>query len=226
MNFLGLCQRAAQECGAADVPSAVTGQTGEALRFVNWVNQAWMELQLLKEGWLFMHDTASFETIDGQPTYTTAECGVTNFGNWDRNSFRCYNTAAGITSEIFMSYLPYEAWRNTYQYGGMRDTRTQPTQMSIAPPDKSICLGPYPAAGYTIEGDYFTVPAYMVADTDLPGLLPERFHMVIVYRAMRKYSLFESAPEVYAGAKDDHNTLMAALVINQLPDVETGGALA
>jgi len=226
VTFLELCQRTASECGAGGSPSAVTGQVGEALRFVNWVNQAWMDLQSLREGWLFMNDSASFVTVAGQPTYTPAECGVTNFGNWDRDSFRCYNTAAGITSEILMSYLEYNAWRDTYQYGGMRETRTQPTQMSIAPPDKSICLGPYPDDGYTITGDYFTVPSYMAADDDEPGLLPAQFHMIIVYGAMMSYAAFESAPEVFQRGSIGHKGMLGRLVIHQLPDVEMGGAMA
>lgn len=226
MNFLKLCQRAASECGIpGDGPEAVTGQTGEAQRIVNWVNDAWLDLQSLSEQWLFMRTTATFATVAGQPTYTPAECGVTNFGNWCRDTFRNYDTAAGIASEIFLPYLEYEAWRNTYQYGGMRLTQTRPVQMSIAP-DKSICLGPYPSAGYTVYGDYFTIPAYMVEATDEPGNLPVRFHMIIVYDAMMRYGAFESAPEVYQRGQNKYKEMMGRLEINQLPDVYPGGALA
>ena len=228
MTFLELCQRAVSECGAPDgaLPSTVVSQRGEALRFVNWVNNAWLDIQNLHgENWKFMRATASFTTVEGQPTYTPAECNATNFGYWYRDTFRCYNTVAGITGEIFMSYLDYEAWRNTYMYGGFRETRTQPTDMSVAP-NESICLGPYPAEGYTVYGDYNTVPSLMAVDGDLPGLLPTQFHMVIVWAVMKNYGAYESAPEVYQRGENEYNKLLALLRRNQLAELLGADAVA
>jgi hypothetical protein len=226
VNFLQLCQRAASECGSAGSgPTAVTGQVGEALRIVNWVNDSWLDLQSLHEDWKFMRMTASWTTVNGQPTYTPAECNATNFGNWFKDTFRNYDTAAGIASEIFMPYLEYEAWRNTYQYGGMRFTETRPVQMSVAP-DESICLGPYPSDGWTCYGDYFSVPAYMTEDESVPGLLPERYQMIIVYDAMMRYGAFYSAPEVYQRGLNKYREMKGRLEINQLPDIRQADPLA
>lgn len=218
---------AAQECGKpGGGPSSVTGQTGEAKRFVDWVNNAWLDLQSLHEDWKFMRSTASFTTVAHQAIYTLSDIGIdANFGNWFKDTFRNYPTAAGYAGEIFLPYLEYEAWRNTYQYSGMRFTESRPVQMSVAP-DMSICLGPYPSDGWTVYGDYFTVPAYMSGDTALPGNLPARFHMIIVYDAMMRYGAYESAPEVYQRGANAYKGFLARLEINQLPEIQDAPPLA
>ncbi len=96
--------------------------------------------------------------------------------------------------------------------------------MSIAP-DKSICLGPIAADGYTILGDYFSVPSEMASDSDVPAL-PTQFHMAIVYRAMMSYGAFESAPEVYQRGEVEFMKLMRRMTADRSPETVFAGALA
>lgn len=225
MNFLQLCQRTARECGIPGTgPASVANQIEEAGRIVNWVNDAWLNLQSAREDWQWMRTSCSFQTVNGQAIYSTAECNAENFGYWARDTFRNYNTDAGINSEIFMSYLAYDDWRNSYSYGALRDTRTRPTQIAISP-NKSICLGPYPSDGYTVTGDYYLKPSLMAADTDTPSL-DDRFHMVLVWAAAMSYGAFESASEVYQRAELNHKGLMSRIEKNQTIPISFAGALA
>jgi len=227
-TFLDLCQRLASEVGVSGSgPAAVTAQTGEAARLVNWIASAWLDIQRLHTDWSFLlvSPGVSFATVAGQTLYTPTETGITAgvLGQWKRDTFRCYRTADGTSTEIFLPYLPYDQWRDLYQYGSLRTTNVQPTVMTIAP---SFAIGlQTPLAGYTVTGDYYTAPVTMTADADVPSI-PTQYIMAIVYRAMMDYGAFESAPEVYQRGDQKFTVLRAAMERSRLPEILTVGALA
>jgi hypothetical protein len=309
MNFLSLANALRQECGisASDL-TTVTGQTGEAKRCVDWINRAWMDLQAMRQDWLWMRSTASFPAVAGQAFYTPAQAGVTDFGLWTRTTFRNYvnppveisiaspgvvtltanrlnagdtitffttgalptgltagtayyvvnaatdtfqvsATAGGVAintsgtqsgthtvtsnnvlsfvgtkSEIFMSYLDYENWRNAYQYGALRSIETRPMVFAIAP-DKSLALGPIGLDGYTVLGDYYRTPSEMTTSTESPSL-PTKFHMAIVYKAMISYGMFESASEVVQRGTTENEKWMRRILFDQVNEIAQQGALA
>src|SRR5574340_10265 len=213
MTFLQLAQRLRQECGVSGVgPTAVTGQTGEMKRLVDWIASAWTEIQELHPDWKFLRLTASWAAVDGQLEYTTAQCGVTagTFGSWIRDSFRTYVTATGTSSEMFLFWMPYTVWRNTWKFGANRSVKSRPAQFTITP-DDSIGLGPAAASGYTMSGDYYRSSVTLAADSDVPALPTKHSPMIIVYLAMMKYGAHESAPEVYATGEKEYKRLLARL---------------
>lgn len=231
MNFLQLAQEARTKCGISGTgPTTVVGQTGELGRVVGYVRDAWQQIQSLHQDWQFLRKSVSFTTTTLQATYTPLQCGAldsnnaVDLGMWVKRSFRNYNTAAGFNSEVFMDYAEYDNWRNEYQFGALRSVTTRPLQITITP-DKSLGLGPVPIAGYTIVGDYFAKPFVMSLDTDTPTM-PDKFHMMIVYSAMMMYGAYEGASEVYQFGETKYNQLLSELVIDQLPDVDFGSALA
>ena len=231
MNFLQLVQRLRQEAGAAGLgPSSTTGQIGNLKRLTDWINMAWMDIQSAHTDWDWMRQSITFDTVLGQATYALGigpgMCGVSvaTFGMWARDTFRNFVTAVGMNSEVFMDYIHYDNWRNAYMYGALRQTTTRPLQISIAP-DKSICLGPPPIAGYTILGDYYTAPYELIDDAEIP-LLPVTFHMAIVYRALMFYGAFEAAPEVYDSAEREFTKLMRRMTATRIPEILWDGALA
>lgn len=217
-TFLQLVQRLRQECRVSgNGPVTVVNQNLEYQRLIDWTNTAWMEIQEAREDWDWMRTTCAFPTVAGKPYYTPDEIGLTDWGNWTRETWRCYPTAAGNSAEIFMSYLDYQTYRDCYQFGATRYTQTQPVQMTITP-DKSIGLGPTPLGGYTVTGDYYRVPTPLVNNDDVPAM-PERFHMAIVYRAMMFYGMSEAAPEVYQFGNNEFERMMKRLQLNQMQEM-------
>jgi len=227
-TFLEICQRTARECGvhhtATQLPTTVVGQTGELLRIVDWVAEAWFHLQNLHDNWRFQRLTASFATILGQAEYTTAQCGITagTFQNWLKGTFRSYLTSAGFPSEMYLDDLPYPVWRDTYQFGTFRTTTSRPTAVTVLPND-GLGLGLPPLDGYTILGDYFRQPVRMTVDSDIPSLPEKHSYMLIVYGAMKEYGLYEPAPEVFARATAKYDELLRILERDQLPEPVLAG---
>lgn len=238
MNFLQLCQRLRLECGASGTgPVTTANQKGELLRIVTWIQNAWIEIQSKHQDWewlrrpingMTMVDGISipvgFPTVQAQATYSPQQIGISDFGMWKRDSFRNYNTAAGITSEIFMEFIHYEMWRDNFQYGALRESYSQPDQFSITP-DKSLGLGPVPLVGYTVIGDYFQCPQDLVNDNDIPAM-PSQHHMAIVYRALQDYGYYEENPGVVQRATAQLRPIMTRLENDRIPDVQVPGCLA
>lgn len=225
MNFLQLTQRLQLECGVSGSPIVtVANQTGEFARLVTWINAAWIDIQNKHEDWEWLRTSTTWPTVAGQYQYTLAQCNTSNFGMWHRGTFRNYDTAAGIISEVFMEYEHFDIWRDKYLYAALRDTRSRPYVASVGP-DKSIFLGPVVTSGYTMEADYYTAPTELALDADTPAL-PTRFHMAIVYRAMMSYGYYESATEVVQRGTSEYRKLLSQIEADRLPDMLVGAALA
>jgi len=225
MNRLSIVAKLASEVGAG-APGTTLNQTGNNLRLVNWVDAAWMDIQMAHNDWNWMRTSLTpFPTVAGQQNYSpTTDLSLTDFGAWARDSFRVYDTAAGINSETFLNYIPYDAWRDSYLRGALRTTTSRPIVNTVTP-DNSLAFGPITAAGYSIVGDYYKLPTEMAADTDTP-ILPTQYHMAIVYRAMMHYGNYYAAPEVISRGEAEFTKFMMRLTADRTPDVSFGGAMA
>jgi hypothetical protein len=127
MTYLQLCQRTATECGVASnsaiaaVMPTVVGATGSLGRVVNWVGDAWREIQTFHEDWVWMRSSSilgrgfSFTTVAGQASYPlgtgpgTVGIPWTAFGKWDEEAFRCQTTTVGFENEMFLDEIPFDS---------------------------------------------------------------------------------------------------------------------
>ncbi len=228
-TFLYLTQMLRQEVGASGSgPTTCQNQTGESQRLVQWINDAWMEIQELHEDWDFLRKSFSFNTVSQQPNYTALEsAGLTDFGIWKKNTFRCYTTANNFADEMVMPWVDYEEYRNLYQYANMRFTYNRPVCFSIGPL-RDIWLGNVPdGVGYTVLGDYYSTPYQFINDTDtLPTTYPDRYWKLIVHKAKMFYATFEENAALYASSSLDYNRMLSKLEIDQLPTIGYGSSLA
>lgn len=225
MNFLQLCQRTVEKCGIArgTAITTVVSQSGKALQLINRVSEAWGDIQSQHRDWEFKRASTSFATVAGQASYTLAEAGTSNFGQWDKQSFRNYLTATGTPSEVFMDFIDYQSWKDLYQFSSNRTATSQPRDFTILP-NKSIGLGPVPLVGYTVTGDYFTGLIEMALDADTPSL-PTNYHMMIVYRAMMLYAPSDAASEIYQEGQTEFKKLMSRLESDYLPEITLSGPM-
>lgn len=225
MNYLQLVNRARVECGVSggNLTTALN-QTGENARFSSWINSAYVDIQTSKEDWDFLRSTFQFNTVAQQQNYTATEAGIGNtFGNWKRDSFRC-SLDSNFVDEQLMAYMKYDQFRNVYQYGNMRTTYARPVAVAFEP-DKGLSFGPIPDQVYVINGEYYLKPVEFTSDTQEP-IMPDRYHMLIVYKAMMYYAGYESAPEVFSRGEYEFRRLMNRLQIDQLPTLISGPPLA
>ena len=158
-------------------------------------------------------------TLGGAAINTTgASAGSPRVSSSNTTSF------SGLKSEVYMTDLDYDDWRDSYLYGALRFVTTRPLEITVDPA-KGLRMGPMEADGYTVLGDYFQKPYLMVNDADIPAL-PEQMHMMIVWKALLSYGLYVESPGVVQNANTHLLPFERKLNLNQLPTVEFVGALA
>lgn len=231
MNYLQLAQRLAVECGVAGGgPSTVVGQIGMYQKLVNWINDAWLEMQGMHDNWDWMREQFTFETVASTGDYLPATTTNTVTGNlmtdlryWRKDTFRCQKKSIGVQDEQWLVEWEYNVFRNTYRFNVQVDGR--PVVFAIKPHGKAVMLGQIPNDVYQISGEYQTLPSSMTADTDTPAM-PTHLHLAIVYKAMQFYGLYEAAPEVLSKGNTEFSRLMNQLEREQLPELYLGNPLA
>jgi hypothetical protein len=226
MNYLQLCQRLRQEAAisGAGMPATVASQTGEMRKIVDWIETAYEDIQNLHTQWDFLRSELSFSTVVGQNNYTKDGIGAPEHGEWVIESFRSYLTAAGVGGEQFMRWTNWGDFRDLYQLGSYRTNTGFPVVLAQKP-DTSLIVWPIPDALYTINGEYFKRAQTMSVDTDVP-LIPQKYHMIIVWRALMYYGAQENAAELFQVGQKEYSRLLSQLEASQLPEFGLGSALA
>jgi len=224
MNYLELTKKLRQECGIPGIgPVSVVDQRGEAKRLADYINDAWLEIQGLHDHWNFMREQFSLPTTAGVGDYAPSVGGLDDFRQWHKETLRCQRADAGVGDEQWLVEWDYQTFRNTYRFA--QQTPGRPVVFAVKPKGDELMLGSIPDAVYTITGEYQRVPTLLEGDDDVPDI-PTHLHLVIVYKAMEFYGLFESAGEVLARSDRGYKRLMAALEREELPDVYLGNPLA
>lgn len=204
MTFLDLCQRLRQECGVSGVgPMDTRDQKGEYGRLVDWAQQAWIELQLERPEWKFNWATAEVEVAEGARQITMPD----DFSSFER---------AKLNGET----LKVVAWNR------VRDPANadKPTRIGQSPGGQ-WWLDVAPANDALMEIEYWLKPQILEHPYAEPRL-PAAFHMLIVYKAMLQYALYENAPEVVEQSRMNESRLKFRLEREQLPPMGLGESLA
>jgi hypothetical protein len=227
-SFLQLVNNARREAGVSGAALLSLGGTlsEESARFKAWVADAWTDLQTEKGDLDFLRAEFSFSTVAAQRAYTTTDAGVNaSFANWKPDtSVRAYRISEGVGDEQVVPFIPYQQFRDLYNFGTNRTLQQRPTFYTIDP-TKQLLFGPTPDAVYNINGEYYKAPAALTADADVPAV-EDKWHPLIVWYALRYYAYFESATEVLARAELHIDRLLPKFLNDRLPQIGFGAPLA
>lgn len=207
MTYLELCQRLVRETGIADSgPTTVVGQTGDLRRVTDWINDAWLSIQSSRPDWLWMWNYAASTISAGSyvvtlPT-TIESVERVRIGGRDLANVR------------------YDKFATAYR----SVSQGTPTVWTVRP-DGKLIVNAIVDADTNISYEAYYAPTELTGNIDEPGM-PARFHMVIVYKALRDYALFDVAPELERKAVLSYEDLLAGLERDQLHQIITPGPVA
>jgi hypothetical protein len=222
VNFLSLCQRLRQEAGlSGSGPTSVLSQAGEMKRVVDWVSSAYEDIQNLHATWRFLRNDFSFSTIASTQDYTPAAVSLTEHASWVKNDIRLYSA---VNDEDFLEYYPWEIFRQAYLFGSHRTLTGRPQVVTVKP-NNALCFWPIPDAVYTTTGEYYKTAQIMTANASTP-VIPSRFQMIIVWKALTHYGAYAGADEKYAHGTNEYKKLLSMLEYDQLEDTTFGEPLA
>ena len=223
MDFLQLCQRVFIEGGISGQINTVQNQTGEALRIVTWVQSAYREILNSDQfAFGFIRREQQVQLTPGKGVYTKAEMNLPLLGQWDTNSMRV-SINQDRSDETFVFNMRWPEFRNYWRFSTRNVTEARPLNCSVDQ-DTNLQLGPLPEAPYWLNFQWIEVPPDLIDDDDTP-VIPERWQMVIVWRALRHYGMFEAAPEVVLRAESAYNEIMLRMTLDQTPEIIVGSPL-
>jgi hypothetical protein len=212
MNFLQLVNQLQFESGAGNAPlTSVIGQTGETKRLVDWVRQANIRIQTMYVDWKFLRSQL-------EPTFITG-IGMQDYAAPDDLNY--WNMKSFVLDDIDIRATEYHPIDDRFQ----SNTIGRPDKVSVLD-DNQLRFWPVPDGGYLVEAEYFIKPVDldpMVVDANSQiSLIPEQFHWVIVYDALRYYANYENAPEIMNQAREGIALWMPRLEAHQLRGSQVG----
>lgn len=229
MNFLQLVQRLVREAGMPRPgPANVASSTNvEWQNAIDWIADADVEIQLLKDQWRFMWAEFEFQTVAGTANYTEAQVlanltAGTLVKHFDKDSGRYFLTAQGQNGEQYMTYREWDNFRDIWKFGPSRTAQGQPQEWSFSP-DRQVHLAQVPNDIYTVRGQVFRQPLRMAANADVPRY-PEKYHMLCVWWALVNYAGLEQDGAVYQHALNMQGRLMGSMLRTELPTMQLVGA--
>ena len=209
MTFLELCHRLRDEVGGdGRGPVTVVNQRDEYLRVVNWVRDAWLEIQGWRPDWQWAMAQASIPVEADQQEVDAPD----DLQDWDAASARFDGRRLEVLDWRAFSRLP------AVTRGDM------PTRVT-ASIGGTLLLDRAPVAPGTLTFDYWRTPQRLEKDEDVPRL-PEQYHMLIVYQAAIQMGYFTNSPNLVESAQRNADRLMSGIAMTQLPRPAIQGPLA
>ena len=177
--------------GPTDVPTA----TGIEGRIVNYLKNAWIDIQMHPKKWKWMWGRYLAPAPGGSPLQTIADTREYPLTGVDRvrvNSFRSYLTTTGVSDRQKMIWL---SWRKFDQAHGTVDELANRPICVTRDPSGQLVLYPKANDIYSIEFEYFKTAQILAVNGDIPEM-PTDFHQLIVYEALKRFGKAEDAPEI------------------------------
>lgn len=222
-TYLELVQDLARESGSMDwnAITTVTGLTGRSAKMAKWVQQGYINIQNHRYDWGWLVEEFSWPLIPGTAVYTANSFNLTRFGAWhvDRHWYEplsIRDDSMGLSNEQPLPQVCYEEWRSLY---GRGDTSNwgRPTLWAISPKNE-IAFGAIPDLPYVVRGQYTKGPQVLLANGDIPEM-PERFHQLIMWEALRLLMLHDGAYDEASFPTQEMAVLRHELELDQLPEV-------
>lgn len=222
-TYLDLVKDLARESGSMDQSNitTVTGVSGRTEKMANWVKQAYTNIQNSRRDWGWMVEEFSYPLIPGTAVYTPASFNLTRFASWavDRHWYMplsIRDDSLGLGNEQPLPQVCYEEWRSLYGRGDQSNWM-RPTLWAISPKNELV-FGAYPDIAYVVRGQYVKGPQILAANADVPEM-PERFHQLIVWEALRLLMLHDGAYNEASFPTQEMAVLRHGLESDQLPEV-------
>jgi len=214
MTYLEICKKVDVLFGSQGVFTSVTTTNGFQALIVQFVQNAWDNIQASRRHWDFYHTTVNFSTVIDQIDYTLAEVfgiGVDNpVENWITDRFIRANFST-------LDYVPYDNWivedhtnaREPIYFTNHPNLETEGF-LSFDKPDDV----------YTYTLHYFRKPQQLANNTDIP-ICPPEHHDAIVFQALTDLAAHFGNNDIYSTASVRANQLYNNLLRSQNPSKTT-----
>ena len=206
MNKLTLCQKIREKCGLSGTgPVTTIGQSGEMLRIVNWFDEAWNDIQDVRDDWFFMRASdSSLATIAASQDATLPESFA--------HPIALTLTTGTTKNEV--EYMEFPAFQEAFRLN--TPSTGQPTVWTVD--GNTARFNTIADQVYPLTLEYFKQPVVLATDNAIPDI-DTRYQMIIVYKAMQLYGLYDNAQETLAEGMRGYRQTLSKMERDQLPEI-------
>lgn len=228
MTFLELCKFTHRYLGGGQdlpgtAPTTTVGQTDYLFEIVNWINDAYSNIQQESRDWNWLRARATLPVVIATNTITRTTAQVTHT-DYDyllplvsNGAIFCliYDPTIGVGDQTYCNFIPYEEWRGWKDRGVLPSGK--PGYFTIRP-DFTIELSPKPDKNYTLIADYRKTLDVLSGDSDTP-LMPSQYHESIAWQACLLWAAQRESPNKYEIFKKQYDDMLRRMKNEQIPDI-------
>lgn len=220
MDYLALCNKVKSRTGISGSDlTDVTGLTGEHARLVEWVKEAWTEIQAQRRDWSFRWTEFSQSLTAGSQSYNLKTLLAGGEIDLRTGPFLLVKNS-DTTQRRRIILLHKDEFDNRFQNQTL--TAGYPLHACLLPDGETIRFDRTLDVAYTLSGPYYRAVQVFAAKTDTPTGLPVRYHDAIVYRAIKKWAEFEESNDAFLMANRTDMEWMDTMVRDLTPPVLVG----
>lgn len=220
MRFVELVDRVRREGGVSGgkIETLQGDLREETARLKTWVQDAWRDIQTERTNWRFLFCEGEYVVPQYVSVVYPPEFEARQISDWQNFTVRIAPSGYGRHRSDLLIPQNYWVMRDTFphrphQFG-------KPSSYSIHPNTEALHISPASDREYELFYDYYRTPQELDDDNEEP-IMPDRFHMLIVWMALERYGGYEVAQDVVSRAQMQSAKLMAALIEDQLPAMGT-----
>ena len=204
MNTLALVRKVCNRAGF-ERPNSFSALTPEQSDAKEWVQDAWVEIQLSCLEWSFLKKRKEVVVSSGKATYSKTELSLPLLRRWlEGNSF-IQETGVGSKKRkiTLISHDDMVLFKELDEKIGVPAYYS--TDIS-----GTLFLFPTPDKGYLFTANYYEKPTVLEDEQSVPACDDEH-HMAIYNLAMHTYSISDNDPELEQQSFADFNVAMSKL---------------
>ena len=207
MTFLELVRMTVQQSGTIQgvLPTTVTGQANRLKQIVDFVAEAYIDIQNSHRMWRWMNSRFIGQITAGERFYVATSftderdnVPITRFSQWGFKQNRSdtglssYLTASGAAEEGALRWMDVDMFYETQARGVQTPGKPQ---FYTVDHQNRLVFSPIPNDDYTVRGKYRKSPQMLVADGDVPEM-PIDFHTIIKDAALSYLEGFDEGPRI------------------------------
>lgn len=207
MNFLQLARMTVQQSGTIQgvLPTTVIGQANRLKQIVDFVSEAYLDIQNSHRMWRWMNSRFTGQTVIGKRFYEATDftderdnTPITRFSQWGFKGdmsdagLSHYLIATGAAEEGPLRWLDIDTFYETQGRGVQTPGKPQ---FYTVDHQSRLTLSPIPDGVYQIRGKYRKSAQVLAVDSDIPEM-PSEFHTIIKDAALCYLEGFDEGPRI------------------------------
>ncbi len=214
MNYLELVKRAWTESSqSGGGPVSVVGMSGHQQKFVDWVRDAWVDIQQYSDEWVFLKNSAVCTLTSGQESVLSAILGIADL----KKPLVVFIMVDGQWQQLPLSI----SLSSSGEWSQVNKQSGRPTKVYFS--NGSFSFDSIPDANYQLKIHYVKSPQELMTNADTPWC-DASYHRTIMWHAVKTYAADDGDQALYNRANMAYEAALMAMLSDLTPRFTFGAS--